>query len=357
MSNVVQPLTARSPSPDLLRHYRGHVSIAGVAGFLLVAAGVYFAFGWTKWLGLFVGFWLTYSSASLALAALDRIRTASAQHLWQVLLVAIASVCMGAALATALRLAFGETLPSNGGWIVRQWAASVMFGLVMIALDFSRLNYETNLQRWFRQRERAKTDAATIARQLTEAKLQVLQAQVEPHFLYNMMANVQQLVRTDPSRADAVLTSLITYLRSAVPQMREGNSTMRREVALARAYLDVMQVRLGERLTFEIKLPGELADVECPPSMLISLVENAIKHGLEPIPAGGHLSIEAAKSDGAITLRVTDDGAGFTAKDGSGVGLSNIRERLKSLYGDKASLDITPNETKGVTASITFEAA
>jgi len=145
---------------------------------------------------------------------------------------------------------------------------------------------------------------------------------------------------------------LIQYLRNALPKMRESGSTVGQEVELVRAYLSILQMRMGERLAFEIDVPPELMALPFPPLMLPSLVENAIKHGLEPQREGGNVRIEARDEGGALRLTVADTGRGFADTLGEGVGLVNIRERLAALYGDRARLLLEANEPRGVRATI-----
>jgi LytS/YehU family sensor histidine kinase len=180
-----------------------------------------------------------------------------------------------------------------------------------------------------------------LERRLLEAQIAALQAQVEPHFLFNTLALIGQLIETDPPQAAHIHKHLIAYLRSAVPQMREqGSSTLGRQVELSRAYLAIMQARMKERLSVEIDLPPALIDVPFPPMMLQSVVENAIKHGLEPTTQGGRIVIRASLVGADLQVDVIDNGAGFDPHADDGTGLANIRERLKVLYGGKAQLII-----------------
>ncbi|HEX3096738.1 MAG TPA: histidine kinase [Usitatibacter sp.] len=198
--------------------------------------------------------------------------------------------------------------------------------------------------------KRREADYHRMSRQVTEAKLAALQAQVEPHFLYNTLASVQALTEVDPAKANAMTGHLIQYLRNALPKMRESVSTVGQEMELVRAYLNILQMRMGERLAFEIAMPPELAEAPFPPLMLPSLVENAIKHGLEPLREGGRVTIAAEEADGRIRVTVTDTGRGFGEAPGEGVGLANIRERLAALYGGEGRLTLEANEPRGVRA-------
>ena len=200
--------------------------------------------------------------------------------------------------------------------------------------------------------KRREAEYHRMGQQVTEAKLAALQAQVEPHFLYNTLASVQALTEVDPAKANEMTGHLIQYLRNALPKMRESVSTVGQEVELVRAYLSILQMRMGSRLTFDIDVPQELMALPFPPLMLPSLVENAIKHGLEPQREGGSVRIGASRDNGTLRLTVTDTGRGFAETIGAGVGLANIRERLAALYGERAHLDLVANEPHGVVATI-----
>jgi signal transduction histidine kinase len=198
--------------------------------------------------------------------------------------------------------------------------------------------------------------AATSQRRLEatmlEARLQALHAQVEPHFLFNTLAHVRLLYRTDPLRARLMLDSFRAYLRAALPQMRESAATLGGEVDVARAYLDVQQVRMGSRLAVTLDVPAALRAHAFPSMMLLSLVENAVKHGLNTMVAGGCIAIAAAEHDGVLQVSVADTGRGIGEQIGSGVGLANIRSRLAARHGAEASLTLTPNTPHGVRALI-----
>jgi signal transduction histidine kinase len=205
--------------------------------------------------------------------------------------------------------------------------------------------------------QRAETERIQLEKNILEARLQVMQAQVEPHFLFNTLANVQHLVETDPPAASRMLDSFIKYLRAALPQMREGATNLGRELDMARAFLEIQRVRMGSRLAFEIDVPDPLKARAFPPMMLITLVENAVKHGVDPCCECGSITIAAEEVEGRLRVSVKDTGEGIVPKKGGGVGLSNIRERLKALYGTSARLVLQENEPHGVVASIEVPAA
>jgi sensor histidine kinase YesM len=198
---------------------------------------------------------------------------------------------------------------------------------------------------------RAETEQ--LERTVVEARMEALQAQIEPHFLFNTLASIDQLIQTDPPRASKMQQSLIRYLRSAMPQMREGRRpSLGQQVDLCSAFLEIMAVRMEGRLQAVVIVPEGLKSAVFPSMMLQTLVENAIKHGLEPKPEGGLLEIAAEIVDGQLAVHVRDTGIGFTPQAESGVGLANIRERLKALYNDRAELIISVPPAGGTCATI-----
>jgi hypothetical protein len=209
-----------------------------------------------------------------------------------------------------------------------------------------------------REREGARAQHETQIRRLnaerqeTEARLQSLQAQIEPHFLFNTLAHIQRLHEIDAGRGRTMLGSLIEYLRSAQPQMREPVSTLGRELALTRAYANVQQIRMGDRLRVDIAVPDDLLGIRMPPMMVLTLAENSVKHGLGPKREGGTLQVRAQRRGERLEVVVSDDGAGLRMGSGSGRGLSNTRARLATQYGARASLDISSNADGGVRATL-----
>jgi signal transduction histidine kinase len=222
------------------------------------------------------------------------------------------------------------------------------FGCVVVAWYILREKHARERERMMR----AEAERHQLEKNVLEARLALMQAQVEPHFLFNTLANVQHLVETDPPEASRVLESLIKYLRAALPQMRESTTNLGRELEMARAFLEINRVRMGSRLQFAIEVPEALKTHPFPPMMLISLVENAVKHGVDPCCDCGTITIRAREDEGRLRVSVEDTGEGIKPKKGGGVGLSNIRERLKALYGTSARLVIEEREPRGVVASI-----
>jgi signal transduction histidine kinase len=207
--------------------------------------------------------------------------------------------------------------------------------------------------------QRIAKERAEMDRALTDAKLAKLQAQIEPHFLYNTLANAQLLTRSDPQRADVMLGNLIIYLRNTLPQSGETDavplSTLGREIERSRAYLEILKIRMGARLSFEIDVADSLANIPFAPMIVQTLVENAIKHGLEPKLGGGSILICASRAGSGVKLSVSDNGVGLKGgTSGTGLGLKNMRERLRLTYGDAASLSLSLNVPSGMVATITI---
>lgn len=184
-----------------------------------------------------------------------------------------------------------------------------------------------------------------------EAQLRMLQTQIEPHFLFNTLANVQQLYREDIDAGEEMLTHLTAYFRGAVEGFRVEHSTIDKEMELSQRYLAIMKARMGPRLSFEFDATPEIRRHPLPPAMLISLVENAIKHGVGP-NMGGTVQVSARQVESVIRLQVSDDGAGFSSVGGTGTGLTNLRARLDVLYGSRAWLEVDAGASGGFTACI-----
>ncbi len=270
------------------------------------------------------------------------------------LLLGVAAVALAAGASCALRLWAVDATWAGTRW---PWLISTVLLWTLIGgLAYALVSYVQDDE----ATRCALADQAcareTLNAQVTQAHLSALQAQIEPHFLFNTLANVKRLYETAPGRGRDMLSSLIGYLRAALPGMRRRGATVAQELALARAYLTILQMRMGERLAFSIDAPAELDDAEMPPLVLGTLLENAIKHGLGALPEGGRIDIrvrsEYPAGEPMLQLEVADTGAGFTGLGGSGVGLANTRSRLAALYGDAAALTLANNAPRGVVARV-----
>jgi signal transduction histidine kinase len=304
----------------------------GLGSVAFVVAPVSLAWGAQRytWLGLFCAILLPIALASLALLLAQRAfgRRFGWPAAWMVLLAALLA---GAALGLeAYR--FGMSLAGMRGMAdAKVFAASI--GTSALALG---------VPLWHAQGQARAQHLAGLRQAALVAEMKALQAQVEPHFLYNTLANTRYLTRRDPEKAARMLEHLIGYLHGALPDMRADSSTLGREFELADHYLALMAIRFGERLRYRVDCPHALADAPVPPLMLMTLVENAVKHGLEPQPGAVSITLAAHRIDDRLELTVRDDGAGLdqAASPGAGVGLSNLRQRLAAMYGHQAGFTL-----------------
>lgn len=205
-------------------------------------------------------------------------------------------------------------------------------------------------------RARALAEQAPLQeRAIATARLQLLQAQVEPHFLFNTLAHLRRLAQTDPQGARAMLADLLHYLGEALPSLRDSESTLGRELGLVRAYLALHQLRMGpERLRLQFDVPDSLHATPLPSTSLLSLAENAIKHGIAPQVGGGEITVRARAEDGRLLLELADTGRGMSAASGHGTGLATLRARLKAMYGEAASLSLLMNQPRGLIARLSL---
>ena len=200
-------------------------------------------------------------------------------------------------------------------------------------------------------------ERSELERQALDARLHLLQAQVAPHFLFNTLANVQALVDAGSPRASAVLRSLTAYLRAAVPRLHESAATIDRELQLVRPYLELMQMRMPDRLQYAITVDPSTLPVRCPPTSLLTLVENAVRHGIDPSEEGGRIDIDIARRGERCVVRVTDTGAGLQPSiTGLGTGLSALGERLQLIFGDAAHLQLIANRPHGAIVELDLPA-
>lgn len=194
-----------------------------------------------------------------------------------------------------------------------------------------------------------------LERQALDARLRLLQAQVTPHFLFNTLANVRELVESASPRAPALLNSLIAYLRAAVPRLHQSDGSVGRELELVRAYLELMQMRMPDRLQFSLSVEEAAQNIHCPPMALLTLVENAVRHGIDPSEEGGHIDVRLRLRDGRCLAEVADTGVGIeSGAGGLGTGLSTLRERLRLTFGDDASLKLVALEPRGLLVEMEF---
>jgi sensor histidine kinase YesM len=259
-----------------------------------------------------------------------------------------------------------------GGWIlgtgsprladyasVRRLSMMLFTLCALAGVTFLVLNRE-RLERIKVERAEERARAEAIERQALQAQLRLMQAQIEPHMLFNTLANLQGLIAIDPDRASLMLDQLIAFLRATLSVSRLESTTLVQEFAAIDAYLGLMTVRMGERLRYRCVLPDALRDARLPTMLLQPLVENAIIHGLEPHVDGGEVVLEAARDGDRLAITISDTGLGLPtgagaragARHGGGVGLATTRERLQALYGARAGVDLVPGHPRGAVARL-----
>ncbi len=248
---------------------------------------------------------------------------------------------IGGSLTGTLDYLLANGMSGLGGNIM----LGIIFGSAIGHFFFSTYKM-TGARLELQQRENQQLSAE---KELTETQLRLLQAQIEPHFLFNTLSNIHSLIETDPHRASSVLESFSDYLRASLRRSREDNMTLGDELTLIDAYMDIQQARMGERLSFKVDVAEDLLSMPCPPMLVQPLVENAMVHGIDPQVDGGSVELSAMVNDEGLRIAVIDTGvglAGVTA--GNGLALENIRARLQALYGDTANLTINKVEPHGV---------
>jgi LytS/YehU family sensor histidine kinase len=211
---------------------------------------------------------------------------------------------------------------------------------------------------WVRHQALAfELERSQLERQASDAKMHLLQAQVAPHFLFNTLANVQALVDAGSPKASELLRSLIAYLRAAVPRLNNASDTLGQELQLVKAYLELMHMRMPDRLQFALHVDEGVQALRCPPLTLMTLVENAVRHGIDPCEDGGRIDVEVRRRGERCVVRVRDTGAGLQhAGTGLGTGLANLRERLQLSFQGDARMSLVEQMPRGVCAELEFPA-
>ena len=265
--------------------------------------------------------------------------------------VAVFAAVAASAVAAIIRYAIGATPAGEGaGFMLMVFMSWIGSAAILVTGYVFYLRTQATQQ----EARVAELRRGALETQQLATRLRLLQAQVEPHFLFNTLSNVRRLCQSDAAAGRAMLGQLARYLRAALPRMREQETTLAEEIDLISAYLGVHKIRMGARLETSIDAPPALLAARVPPMMLATLVENAIKHGIAPLAEGGSIRVSARRSGDALALTVADTGRGLAEGSGSGVGLANIRARLATLYGERATLRLEGNSPRGVVAVITL---
>ncbi len=284
-----------------------------------------------------------------ALTVLVRVPLRGRLPVWALTIAIFAGFFLGSRIGTLFGAPdFAMSLVRHPGAMGRVILSQVMVGIVVTAFFL----YFSHTQSVKKDLERERRRAAEALQAETLARLSLLQAQIEPHFLFNTLANIHSLIKEDPDAASAVLEQLNAYLRTSLRRTRQPASTLGDELELVEILLAIAQVRLGSRLEYTISAPSELRSAPLPPLLLQPLVENAVRHGIEPAVAGGKISVEIRRNDGVLELTVNDTGVGLNAEAPKGVGLANVRARLESLYGTRGRLEFYAGAPSGVIAKL-----
>jgi hypothetical protein len=273
---------------------------------------------------------------------------------WAVQVIAVVIVIPPTVLLIYLVLSSGETEPfwKNTN---RLSGFGTMIGTSLMVAPW------TVVAALFSQRDLAartfELTKSELERKALDARLRMVQAHVEPHFLFNTLANVRELVVSGSTQAAPVLDSLIAYLRAAVPRLRESEATLEQELQLVRSYLELMQMRMPDRLQYSVHADEAALRLRCPPTTLLTLVENAVRHGIDPSEEGGRIDVRVTVADGRCRAEVSDTGAGLQGGgEGLGTGLASLRERLKIVFGDGAQVRLATIVPHGVRAEAEFPA-
>jgi len=247
-----------------------------------------------------------------------------------------------------LRQIFSIVLEQPEKGLLQTLILAITFGSVASYFFYSRARLRVSEE----EIQQEKIKRLSSEKEALEANLRLLQAQIEPHFLFNTLSNILSLIDTNPANGKSMLVDLIHYLRTSLSRTFPDQITLDREIDMIKAYLNIQKIRMGERLHFQIELPEALREHPFPPMLLQPLVENAVKHGLEPKMEGGEIMIQAAEEDDLIRIEVTDTGLGFSSFQGGGVGIGNVKERIRLLYGGKGRLILEENKPNGARAIV-----
>lgn len=265
-----------------------------------------------------------------------------------ILVMVTIAAAVGVGAVAALMITGGDLRAffTNSALPYRTLLLGLLFGVVITYFFVSREKFANAEARASKEKIRRLQSEKAAA----EAQVRLLQAQIEPHFLFNTLSNVLSLLDSNPQRGKTMLMDFMHYLRISLVGMRAQSVTIGQEMEMIRAYLDVAKVRMGNRLDYSITLPERLAMISLPPMLLQPLVENAVKHGLEPKIDGGRVSIRSIEHDDRIAIVVHDTGLGFSSSTKNGLGIANIQERLQALYGNRARLILKSVSSGGVEA-------
>lgn len=313
----------------------------------------FYVIGWTKPLHSSL---IVFLSCSLSCCTLGVL----AEWLWPgrvspfKLLGIVIVICFAGAIigwhigVLILYLVFSRTTELGGS----SYISSMVFVSVLAGIGVPIIFYHLRLKETKEEAEKERVNRLASEKEALESNLRLLQAQIEPHFLFNTLSNILSLIDTAPVKAKSMLMDFNLYLRTSLATTRPDMTTLDEEADSIRAYLNIQKIRLGNRLKYSIDIPDVLLQQAFPPMLLQPLVENAVKHGLEPKTDGGDIQITANEENGLIKITVKDTGQGFSSFNKNGVGIINVKERVKLIYGGRGRLILEENSPSGVKAII-----
>jgi sensor histidine kinase YesM len=273
---------------------------------------------------------------------------------WRTLILALfLSISCSAIIGLYVALFILEMMFSiNLNFSLKYFMQTILAAIIFSAAASYSFISRAKLRHRNEQIEQEKTKRMAVEKEFLSANLRMLQAQIEPHFLFNTLSNILSLIDTQPAKGKSMLLDLTKYLRTSLSRTLPEKTTLEQEIAMIKAYLNIQKIRMDERLNFKIDVPNNMRQQSFPPMLLQPLVENAVKHGLEPKVDGGKILISAIEENGFMRIEVADTGMGFSDFNKSGVGIANVRERLALLFGEKGRLLIEENKPHGVRATI-----
>ena len=348
---LFQPSPIRSPAVELLRH---GATVLGVCLFITLLLTKMEQGSWDVNLvySLAIGLpvWLTIETGRRLFSGNAHVPWPAG---WRGVALVIVAVLLGFSLGSAVGQAYQAWMYPNQAPAKAPALLYPMLITVVTSALMSAMFYLVGKARYLQMQ------AEQSQRQAAEAHLKLLQAQLEPHMLFNTLANLRVLISLDAVRAEQMLDHLIDYLRATLSGSRSGTHSLAAEFALLADYLALMKIRMGERLSYQRDLPAELADIPVPPLLLQPLVENSIRHGLEPQLAGGQITVRANQTEqGQLVLTATDNGRGLQQapeqSSGTRFGVQQVRERLGNRYGAEATINLIANPGGGTKACITI---
>jgi sensor histidine kinase YesM len=326
---------------ELFEDFRFKKSLLPLAAFAAIELTIFKSFGWTTPVIVFSKFCIGYGVAHYFLAACRKVPGTTRSSL-SIAIVVLSAIVFSGFVSSVVAVAPRWWMLGDFRKLLAEWLQGIIFTGLFVSFSMA--------SRYVRRRQRLELEQL---KQLSVARLQALQSQIEPHFLMNTLANLRSLIRRDSDNALVMLDHLADLFQGSLKRSRELNSTVGEELDFLSNYLAIMCMRFGDRLSYQIRCSDANRMVAMPPLLLQPLVENSIKHGIEPKVDGGAITIEVNRDDNMLIITVTDNGQGIASSNFiAGIGVSNVKDRLATQYGQSASLTIAANQNGGTIATI-----